>query len=252
MKDISFEFGINTIQLDSWEDFFKHINEYLEQAHFVWRGQANSEQLLEPTLDRLLKNIKKIDAPSVVKSHLKNFKYAIRGRRNSTSKLKNDNDWWAVGQHNGLYPPLLDWTKSPFIAAFFAFSSEIENNSENRVLFGISKSTFERKSEKILSDNPSKEIIEFIEPLSDENMRLINQGGLFTKTKTGIDIESWMKNNFNEKENKIRMLKFLIPNDERSKVLKSLNRMNINYSSLFPDIIGASIFVNSNLEITNY
>ena len=208
MKDVSFEHGINTKCMDSWKDFLEFIDSNVDYHHFVWRGQSDAAWLLEPTLDRELKKINKIDDPLIVENHLKNFKYAIRGRRGlSPIKLKDDNDWWALGQHQNLFTPLLDWTKSPFVAAFFAFSEELNSGSEYRAIYGISKLTFQKKSKKIKKIRSSDEhsIIEFIEPFSDENMRLVSQGGLFTKSKMGVDVETWVVNNFDKDEERVRM-----------------------------------------------
>ncbi len=60
------------------------------------------------------------------------------------------------------------------------------------------------------------------------------------------------KKNFPKHDDKVRVWRLLIPEDERITVLQSLNRMNINHASLFPDIYGASKYVNLDLEIENY
>jgi hypothetical protein len=256
MKKTEFDFGITQIEIKSWDEFTAFVNSNLKYRQYIWRGQLDSSWLLEPTLDRILRKIDKIGENKIINDHLKRFKFAIRGRRGTNPPhLESDNEWWALGQHNGLSTPLLDWSKSPFVAAFFAFNSSINSSTGNHAVYGISQTTFEWMSNKIRKDHKSDSrapIIEFIEPLSDENARLVNQGGLFTRSPAGVDIESWMRTNFKKDDDKIRMWKLLFPETERNVILQSLNRMNINYASLFPDIYGASKFVNMDLEIENY
>ena len=252
----SLRYGICTIEVDTWKEFVDYINSNLKYRHYVWRGQADSSWLLEPTLDRVLRKIDKIGDTRKINEHLKRFKYAARGRRGvNPPQLMEDNDWWALAQHNGLSTPLLDWSKSPFVAAFFAFASSKESSTSTREVIGISQTTLTNKSNELKKSHKSSSrppIIEFIEPLSDENARLVNQGGLFTRSPLGKDLESWIKENFPEDDDKYRMWKILVPEKEREKALQSLNRMNINHSTLFPDLYGASKFVNMDLEIKNY
>jgi hypothetical protein len=251
-----FESGIQSYEFDNWSEFIDKINSTLDYRQYIWRGQRDSSWIIEPTLDRVLRIIGKIGDLKTIDEHLNRFKYAARGRRGSNPPgLNTDNDWWAIGQHNGLLTPLLDWTKSPFVSAFFAFASSEKSSTNRRLITGISRPSFESKSKEIIRAHPtssSPPIIKFFEPLSDENARLVNQGGLFTRSPAGVDIESWVRNNFGKDEKKIRMYKMLLPDDEREIILKSLNRMNINYSSLFPDLFGTSKFVNMDIEIKNY
>lgn len=251
----NFEYGVEERSFDSWEEFLTFINSNLKYRHFVWRGQSDSSWLLEPTLDRVLALIGKSGDTRLINDHLRKFKFAVRGRRGYNPPDLDENAWWALGQHNGLSTVLLDWTKSPFVGAYFAFISAKKSSTDYRTIFGISQTTFEKRSNKIKKEHKSSSrppIIEFIEPLSDENMRLVSQGGLFTRSPSGVDIESWVKKNFPKHDDKVRVWRLLIPEDERITVLQSLNRMNINHASLFPDIYGASKYVNLDLEIDNY
>ncbi|HKP01854.1 MAG TPA: hypothetical protein VJU77_00705 [Chthoniobacterales bacterium] len=49
-----------------------------------------------------------------------------------------------------------------------------------------------------------------------------------------------------------KLYKLLLPSEERLMALRSLNRMNINFLSLYPDVEGASLYCNMTLELDHY
>ena len=91
-----------------------------------------------------------------------------------------------------------------------------------------------------------------VRPRSDENQRLLSQGGLFTRSRTRMPIEEWVTSHQDPDNNGMTLIKFLIPDDERMRCLQLLNRMNINPLSLFPDLSGAARQCNIYSEIENY
>ena len=253
--------GFREVELTSWNFFYEYINnKVLDPQHLIWRGQRRKGWLLETTLDRVLKKkgkeISKKKWDTLVKNHLETFKHAIRGRRGSNPPLlKKDNDWWTLGRHNGLHAPLLDWVTSPFVAAYFAFISEGLGQTYRRAIYALDKTFVEEKSkeiEKHYEGNERPPIIEFVRPLSDENPRLINQGGLFTRAPDGEDIQAWTQSKFERDTGRVTLTKITLPNRDRLQCLRSLNRMNINHLTLFPDLYGASKFCNLNLKIDKY
>jgi len=98
MKE-NLSFGIVDLTIDSLSTFNNVVTEMLDYPHYIWRGQRSSKWLLEPTLNRLLREID-LDMDNINKvivNHLENFKYATRGRRGSTPKLDmTDDEWWAL------------------------------------------------------------------------------------------------------------------------------------------------------------
>jgi len=93
--------------------------------------------------------------------------------------------------------------------------------------------------------------VDLVRPFSDDNPRLISQGGLFTRSPDGVDLETWVKERCLGEKSYV-LIKVTIPNKDRLFALRSLNRMNVNHLSLFPDLFGASQFCNLDLMIDKY
>ena len=79
---------------------------------------------------------------------------------------------------------------------------------------------------------------------TNDNPRIHHQGGRHILTPDDISMEEWVETHISSLSGgwqKVPILvKIKIPNDQRTEVLRSLNKMNINYLSLFPDFEGAA------------
>ena len=247
--------GILTIRAPTWRAFGDYIQTELNQEPgFVWRGQSDASWKLESSLDRRLRESRLPNQAEIRQRHLERFKLAVRGRRGQhPPELVHENDWWALGQHHGLSTPLLDWTYSPFVSAYFAMLPE--GAGAERAVWGARPAAIEAKSREIAERHPDPErapVVRFFQPMVDDNARLVNQGAVLSRGPDGVALEDWVRKHFSEDHGEIVLLRLLLPASQRDDSLRGLNRMNISHGSLFPDVYGAARFCNLHLSIDDY
>jgi hypothetical protein len=252
--------GVQYVELGSWREFYPFIDETLPNPQdYIFRGQRMSSWKLESSLDRALKDLgQRANAARVATRHLDEFRLAIRGRRGVNPKNLREKEQWALGQHFGLWTPLLDWTESPFVALYFAFEEPNRTGKGSRAVFALSRPLVQSMSmsiaQKQVDSAARPDIMEIITPMTDENARLVSQGGLFTRGTFGVDIETWVTTHFGGSSKNTALVKVVVPEKkgDRDEILRALNRMNINHRSLFPDISGSAEFCNMRLSVKGY
>ena len=253
---------IPVTRLKGWDQINEVVRYFRSDEggdEYIFRGQHNYRWFLSPTLSRLSGG--GIDR-EIAGKQLRNFKLATRGRLSGNSFIDDqDEELWAIGQHHGLDTPLLDWTLAPYVALFFAFFNEdpetwvdVEGDPDNhsRCIFVLNKSFIEE-----LGDYEGHKYPKIVEPAKDDHGRLVNQAGLFTMAPYRETLESSLfraltdsRVDVTDQEEVAKYIcKIHIPNgtDVRLDCLRQLRKMNIHHASLFPDVIGASLYCN---EIT--
>ncbi len=233
-------------RVESWEKFIEAMqtpDHNRAKGGFMYRGQAGHAWPLSSTLSRLF------DDGSVPREHeeslLHEFRLAMRGRGLDLSNIADDREVWALGQHHGLCTPLIDWTKSPYVALFFAFDEMDVEGVENpsRAVFCLNITAIRENLPEII-----------FEPTHHENARLVNQAGLFTITLSGGDnlvsdiINELAENGVIDPTQPMDVARFIskihVPNNHRVECLNTLRKMNIHHANLFPDPGGASKYCN--------
>lgn len=234
------------VEVSNWHDLHLQIDEYFTHYDgYIFRGQADSTWRLESSLTRAIRRTYP-DADSdqiqqLADQHLQTFKRNIRGRCALDLKTADKPTLWALGQHFGLYTPLLDWSRSPYVALFFSLFGPCE--SGQRALWAI----FEADIEQFWPRNAKATGMRVIHPLGHDNQRLVSQNGLFLDVPVGQSADGLIE--AGKDMEYVTMYKFVFPDAIRNDVLAALNNMNINHASLFPDLIGSSLFANFQLEV---
>ncbi|HHF6634155.1 TPA: FRG domain-containing protein [Haemophilus influenzae] len=202
-----------------------------------YRGHSHVDYRLQSTLERYLEKFgKQIDIEKdyerLQEKYLEHCKrilinQSIDGYILLPSNLKDD-DIWAFAQHYQLKTPLLDWTKSFFVALYFAFESQEENKKENeyRVIYELNEFF-----------NFGKKLI--VEPEIKIGNRINAQKGVFTKLSS-IEFEDIAKMNTKFGNGHVfhRLSKTLISSKLRKDVLAYLASINIDASTIYPDLLG--------------
>lgn len=226
-----------TITYESWNEFISDYSVDLFHGNFIpyefiFRGQAKAEWSLISSFDRLYGTMPWTERNEIEVKLLDNFK--VYCTRENIILSSDDNGIKSLAQHYGVPTRLLDWTYSPFIAAYFAFSSHLHDDSDNVAIWALRKEHNIWKADFGVSINEDTYV--------HENIHQRKQLGCFTIMKNqeaSIDgfLESCEKNNQNTKG---ALVKIIIPASEYKNALYGLSAMNINAMSVYGGLEGCA------------
>ena len=144
---------------------------------------------------------------------------------------------WSLLQHHGYPTPLLDWTFSPFVAAYFAFQNVESDQTADPRIFIFDQAAWSEKYGlfTIIADASRPQMI-VLESLTVGNPRSGPQQSLSTVANVA-DIEAFVREREQE-DCKTYLTVCDLQASARPKIMRELELMGITYGSLFPGLDG--------------
>jgi len=299
-----------------------------QQHHFFYRGQCNKKWRLESSLFRELKKKKNLRDfgisrerpgilwprarqpplpmlfPAIFKEPNLKLKRSFEIEKDAKkefasqvhlymdpSALPNSKDWlewWALMQHYGAPTRLLDWTASPYVAAYFAVESDDETDGLIWVLndwalgdrmqgqYSIDWIQWDRlprppnnwsnvaksfKSKRFFDEDATPQIF-FFQPDRRSPRVVAQQGWLSTSLRLDVKYETliadWFDSHKYKPENQAKWdtkpwkywnCRIVIPKEVKREFLRRLQTMNITASALYPGIDGLGKSVKEFIQV---
>jgi competence ComEA-like helix-hairpin-helix protein len=237
--------SIREVLFESWNDFKARFTDELfgdqnsgrfESGRYLFRGHSDRYWTLSPTFDRNFRSHSPAKRLAIERDLLANFRDAlVRTGRFDATRYEDEHRLLALGQHYGLPTRLLDWTESPYVAAFFAFN--------NAALLGSADGMVAVWALDARDPIWSAEFgVAIFDVPYDGNDRIRSQQGKFTWSRTtSSSLEEYVRSHGTWTSiGDPPLRKFLLPGHQSSVALSELDAMGINNATVYPETQGAA------------
>lgn len=202
----------------------KYLAQPAEHRRLFWfRGQPCSSWRLVPTLDRFSSPFASDEARSrYAEDLLSEFREQTLGL-GARDIPPYGKSLELLARHHGLPSPILDWTESPYIAAFFAFQEERDSSDDTVAIWAFNSGRLEPTDFVDLIREPEELWY---------NPRAQQQRSVFMRVN---GVAKGIEERLGSAIEKIEL-----PVDQHQAVLRDLEAMNITPRVMFPDLDGAA------------
>ena len=283
-KPSNFNHFVQTRRVSEWQHLVGLFNNELSSPQWIFRGQASADWPLISYLERLITKFIPVPTPigDMVLGPVRFFPAASESRLLADFKRrahhhcgdvpKEDEavDWLALMQHYGAPTRLLDWTRSPYVGAFFALE---QSSYPECAMWAIDSdwliSTAVEALKKAQGSSSELTGLQFLTEYTDRNLLKTNNPRVATivdpkrmNERVAAQQGVFLTNLSHDEEfcvSLMRMLadslpqlppiwKIVMRTAERFVVLRELRRMNITRASLFPGLDGFASSLRLDLE----
>jgi hypothetical protein len=255
------------LEFNDWSNFKAWVEAERSVVSVYWRGQRNPQWALSSSFEREILRLnggwqegasmiypyggrfdrsgKKTWSDEFYHAfrdrYLNAFQRASSGLRGPAPAHLDTDQWWSLGRHHGLITPLLDWSESPYIAAFFPLTEvlRLKSNAGGGIsFFNTSVAIYRLVHNEWLEGDG----LRVVRPLVDELGRMQSQRGLFTwlDSDTYFELAGFCDNTGREG----LLTQAIISGDAIFDGLRDLRAHGIDSRLLFPDLNGAAEHAN--------
>jgi len=226
-------------EIDTWDKFKSYVNN-LDHRRYVFRGQAKPLRLrtgFHRTGRADLIRFQAEDIPTLHR-HLSQHTTHIF----NLSIAEQNGAFFNLLQHHGYPTPLLDWTYSPYVGAFFAYrhlkNSEAADAGPNERIriFLFDQKEWRSRIQQFLKATGCPPHFSMLEFMAIDNERLVPQQSISSLTNIE-DIETYISSHESSDVKYLRAIDLQV--SERPRVMRELSVMGITAGSLFPGLDGA-------------
>jgi len=245
------------IVADSWSRFAELV-ELLDRGpagrpNYVVRGQVDAAWGLTTTLNRQL-------GPGVAHEHVLSLEAEMQHEFVSQAAnyvsaemlggLYNKHlQKWSVMQHHGAPTRLLDWTLSPFVAAYFAVESAWDRDGAIWLFHATALDIVMRKAfpdfdrsslPALVFNEDAPEVVQVWHP-NPQTLRMSTQQGCFTVAANPLTSHEHAIARLipqHEETGGEFLRKIIVPAGQKRDFLRKLRLMNIAAKALFPGVDG--------------
>jgi hypothetical protein len=243
-----------TVCFGSWDEFKKELRNVLPGAHdydvykrYIFRGQGSSKWSLCSTFDRRYSKAQGASRDALAKKLIQEF-YDECERFSPWRYPVTDPRVLAMAQHHGLPTRLLDWSYSPYVAAYFAFSwfmfeKATEQRGGNVAIWLLNRDVVEQQA--------PEDQLQIVTVQDYENNRLGSQFGVFTYLKTKErDLEEYLTSPAVKLGKALMRLE--IPRRQVKPALQDLILMGIHHGTIFPGREGIAHMIKLRNLLTSF
>lgn len=262
---------VHEVKINRWSDFDQiavqaDSDSPIDNPYF-FRGQPRDYPLL-PSLSRQACRcgLTPEQTLRLEKDALKEFQLQAHLYLPSAmiAQVKDDPGWWALMQHHGVPTRLLDWSASPYVAAYFAAA---ENPDDDGVVWMVHVATVtkfmeatyptytyppEGEADKAFTLPSAEPVLYFIE-LELHTERMSAQQTRFSVSYDVLaDHGQVIAGTIPQGASQPRHQRLVVPKAVKPELLRRLRQMNITARTLFPGIDGFGRSVSESVRLCAY